>query len=59
MKLVDHNHHEFLFKNFDYEKNLPLDGLPFYIANVWVTIANNKDLNLPNEKVLVSNLRCS
>lgn len=58
-KLVDQSHQDFLFKNFEYDKNLPLDALPFYISNVWVTIANNKDLNLPNEKILVSNLRCS
>lgn len=58
-KLVEMQDPEYLFKSFEYDRNLPVDGLPVYLGNIWDTIANNKDLNLPNEKILVSNLRCS
>ena len=47
-----------LINNFDYSKNLPISGLSMYFCNIWDTISNNKDLNLPSEKILVSNLRC-
>ncbi|KAM3131180.1 hypothetical protein pb186bvf_016760 [Paramecium bursaria] len=43
---------------FDYEKNIPMIDMSYYLSNIWDTIANNKDLNLPGEKTLISNMRC-
>ena len=49
----------YLFKAFNYDNNLPLDALPLYAEKIWGVIKNHKDLNLPSQKVMVSNLRCS
>lgn len=49
----------YLFQKFDYEQNLPVDALPLYAEKIWGVIKNHKDLNLPSQKVMVSNLRCS
>jgi hypothetical protein len=57
-RLVSAEHENYLFSGFDESKNLPIDAMPQYLSNIWDTIANNKDLNLPNEKILVSTLRC-
>lgn len=50
---------DFLFKTFNYDLNLPIDALPLYAEKIWGVIKNHKDLNLPSQKVMVSNLRCS
>lgn len=50
---------DFLFKNIDTDKNVPMDGLFMYIEQIWSTIRNNKELNLPSQKIMVSNYRCS
>ena len=49
----------FMFKEFNYDSNLPVDGMPLYAEKIWGVIKNHKDLNLPSQKVMVSNLRCS
>ena len=49
----------YLFKNFNYDNNLPVDAIPLYAEKIWGVIKNHKDLNLPSQKVMVSNLRCS
>jgi len=35
-----------------------MKDVPQYLSNIWEVISNNKDLNLPNEKILISNMRC-
>lgn len=54
---------EFLFKiakNHELTKNNVLvEDFPKYLSNVWKTIQEEKDLNLPAEKILVANLRCN
>ncbi|CAK59029.1 unnamed protein product (macronuclear) [Paramecium tetraurelia] len=57
-KLANQQDPNFIFKDFDYEKNVRWSDMPQYLSNIWVVIANNKDLNLPNEKILISNMRC-
>ncbi len=49
----------YLFKKFNYDNNLPVDALPLFAEKIWGVIKNHKDLNLPSQKVMVSNLRCS
>lgn len=49
----------YFFKDFPYDSNLPIDALPLYMEKVWGTIKTNKDLNLPSQKIMVANLRCS
>jgi hypothetical protein len=37
----------------------PIEGLPEYFSNIWAVIDRNQDLNLPNQKRLVSEARCN
>lgn len=36
-----------------------MDGLPLYIERLWEKIRTQKELNLPDHRVLVATLRCS
>jgi protein SEY1 len=56
--LVDPTHPKYYFKNFEYSKNLPAEALCMFIDNLWATIKNNKDINLPAQKVIIANIRC-
>ena len=38
--------------------NIPVTDLPQYMQNIWTTIEQDKDINLPQEKVLLSSMRC-
>ena len=40
-------------------KNVPIDGLPMYIEQTWDVIKNDKELNLPDQREMVANYRCS
>lgn len=44
---------------FNTAKNIPMDGLAVYVAQTWEQIRNNKELNLPNQREMVANFRCS
>ena len=35
-----------------------MDGLSLFIENTWDKIRTQKDLNLPDQRVMVANLRC-
>lgn len=38
--------------------NLPLDGFVHYLRSSWKIIQSNKDLNIPDQKRIVANVRC-
>lgn len=38
---------------------MPIKDLTELSKNVWSSIIENKDLNLPNEKIQLANLRCN
>lgn len=40
-------------------KNVPLDGLSFFIERTWDDIRNQKELNLPDQREMVANYRCN
>lgn len=40
-------------------KPVPIDGLPVYIDSTWNVIKNDKELNLPDQREMVANYRCS
>jgi hypothetical protein len=40
-------------------KNIPIDSFFLYMAQTWDTIEQNKDLNIPNQKIMISNYRCT
>lgn len=58
-RLRDPTDPDFYFKTVDTNKNVPFDGLYKFCENVWDAIKDNKELNLPSQKVIVSNFRCS
>ena len=39
-------------------KNVPMDGLALFIGHTWEKIRTQKELNLPDQRVMVANLRC-
>jgi predicted DNA-binding transcriptional regulator len=41
------------------DKNVLVADFPQFLNNVWKTIQEEKDLNLPAEKVLIANMRCN
>lgn len=41
------------------KSNVLVEDFPQFLENVWKTIQDEKDLNLPAEKVLIANLRCN
>lgn len=48
---------EFVFRE-DYHKRIPADGFPKYAEDVWSTIVNNRDLDLPTQQELLAQYRC-
>lgn len=59
VRLRDPKHPQFMFSQVDLTKNIPFDGLFMFAEKVWETIKENKELNLPSQKIIVSNFRCS
>ena len=49
----------YIFSDYDFNSNLPIDALPLYFEKIWSLIRTNHDLNIAFEKSNVSNLRCS
>jgi hypothetical protein len=35
-----------------------MDGLPLFISHTWEKIRTQKELNLPDQRVMVASLRC-
>ena len=40
------------------DNNVPIDGLPHYLNQIWTAIRSDKDINLPGEKRILSEFRC-
>lgn len=40
------------------KSNVSMEDVPQYMKNLWETIESDKDINLPQEKVLLSNMKC-
>lgn len=38
--------------------NIPVTDLPQFMENIWETIEKDKDIDLPQEKILLSSMRC-
>lgn len=41
------------------QKNVPMDGLPHFISQAWDSIRQQKELNLPDQRAMVANYRCT
>jgi protein SEY1 len=57
-RLRDSTDPQFVFSQVDITKNIPFDGLFMFAEKIWETIKENKELNLPSQKIIVSNFRC-
>lgn len=42
----------------EYHRRIPADGFSIYAQQVWDTIVNNKDLDLPTQQELMAQFRC-
>jgi len=38
---------------------VPMDGLALFIDKTWETIKSQKELNLPDQRIMVASLRCN
>ena len=47
-----------IFNLVDYEKNVPIEGFYKYCLNIWTSILNNKDLNIPGQKEMLARFKC-
>ncbi|KAJ6228115.1 protein sey1 [Anaeramoeba flamelloides] len=54
---LDKNNTFYLFKP-EYHRQIPSDGLPDYLQNIWDTILTNKALDIPTQKEMLSLFRC-
>ncbi len=50
---------ECFFRHVKSEKNIPADGIKHYIQQVWDDIVNEKELNIPSQKEMLSSYRCN
>ena len=48
---------QYLFKDYK-ANNIPFDAMFAYMQQIWTAIVDNKDINIPNQKVMVSSYRC-
>ena len=53
------NQKTYFFNHVNSEKNVPIDGFYMYTRDMWSTIINNKDLNIPNQKEMLAQFRCN
>lgn len=56
---LNSNDPQYFFKHASKEKNVPADGLKCYINQIWGDIINEKELNIPSQKEMLSNYRCN
>lgn len=56
-KLTDKNDSSYILKGVDL-RNVPIDSLFAYMKNIWTIIEENKDIDIPNQKLMVANYRC-
>jgi hypothetical protein len=50
---------EYIFDHILNEKNIPADGIKHYLIQIWNDILNEKELNIPSQKEMLSNYRCN
>lgn len=57
-RFLDSIHPTYMFQALKQNSDVPLDGLQNYIARIWKKIRDCKDLDLPNQKILMAMYRC-
>jgi protein SEY1 len=41
------------------QKNVPIDGMAHFVQSAWQSIREQKELNLPDQRAMVANYRCT
>ena len=49
----------YFFNNLSSIKNVPADGLQQYVTQIWTDILNDKDLDIPSQREMLANYRCT
>ncbi len=49
----------YFFSNLSSIKNVPADGLKQYVTQIWTDILNEKDLDIPSQREMLANYRCT
>lgn len=57
-KLINKSNSGYLFSNYN-TKNIPFDAMYAYMQQIWATVLQNKDINIPNQKLMVASYRCT
>ena len=58
-KRLDKDNPNYFFNNLSSIKNVPADGLKQYINQIWNDIMNDKDLDIPSQREMLANYRCT
>ena len=58
-KRLDKNNSKYFFDNLSSIKNVPADGLKQYVNQIWKDILNDKDLDIPSQREMLANYRCT
>ena len=56
---LKHDNENYIFSNLNDMKNVPADGLQQYINQLWNDILNEKELNIPSQREMLANYRCT
>ena len=58
-KRLDKNDKNYFFSNLSSIKNVPADGLKQYVSQIWKDILSDKDLDIPSQREMLANYRCT
>ena len=58
-KRLDKTNDNYFFSNLSSIKNVPADGLKQYVTQIWTDILNDKDLDIPSQREMLANYRCT
>ena len=58
-KRLEKDNEKYFFANLSSIKNVPADGLKQYVNQIWKDILNDKDLDIPNQREMLANYRCT
>ena len=58
-KRLQKDDQNYFFSNLSSIKNVPADGLKQYVTQIWTDIMNEKDLDIPSQREMLANYRCT
>ena len=56
---LDKTNEKYFFSNLSSIKNVPADGLKQYVNQIWKEILSDKDLDIPSQREMLANYRCT